>query len=100
MNEFKVGLMALASMIAVVVMSLVVTSNQSGFGEYVPYKTIVKNASGIFPKTPIKVAGINAGRIKSIELQGNEALISFEVLERVKITENSVLKIKEGQFQD
>lgn len=98
MNEFKVGLMALASMIAVVVMSLVVTSNQSGFGEYVPYKTIIKNASGIFPKTPIKVAGINAGRIKSIELQGNQALISFEVLERVKITENSVLKIKSVGF--
>ncbi len=98
MNEFKVGLMALASMIAVVVMSLVVTSNQSGFGDYVTYRTIINDASGIFPKTPIKVAGINAGRIKSIELQGNKALITFEVLERVKITQNSVLKIKAVGF--
>lgn len=98
MNEFKVGLMAIASMIAVVVMSLLVTSNQSGFGEYVTYRTIVNDASGIFPKTPIKVAGINAGRIKNIELQGNKALITFEVLERVKITENSQLKIKTVGF--
>lgn len=98
MNEFKVGLMAIFSMIAVVVMSVMVTSNQSGFGKYVTYRTIISDASGIFPKTPIKVAGINAGRIKSIELQGNKALITFEVLEKVKITENSELKIKAVGF--
>jgi phospholipid/cholesterol/gamma-HCH transport system substrate-binding protein len=98
MNEFKVGLMALASMAAVVVMSLMITSNQSGFGDYVTYRTIINDASGIFPKTPIKVAGINAGRIKNIELQGNKALITFEVLKRVKITENSQLKIKAVGF--
>ena len=35
MNEFKVGLLAIATMVAVVVMSLKVTSNQSGFGQYI-----------------------------------------------------------------
>ena len=98
MNEFKVGLMALFSMVAIIVMSLMVTSNQSGFGKYVTYRTIINDASGIFPKTPIKVAGINAGRIKEIELQGNKALITFEVLERVRITQNSQLKIKSVGF--
>lgn len=98
MNEFKVGLMALASMIAVVVMSLVVTSNQSGFGAYNEYYTTISDASGIFPKTPIKVAGINAGRIKDIELTGNKAKITFEVLDRVKITKGSVLKIRSVGF--
>ena len=68
MNEFKVGLMAIAAMGAIIVMSLKITSNQSGFGDYISYKTIVRDASGIFPKTPIRVAGINAGRIKKIEL--------------------------------
>lgn len=58
------------------------------------YKTIMKDASGIFEKTPIKVAGINAGRIKSIELQGNEALITFEMLEKIKMTKGSTLRVK------
>lgn len=98
MNEFKVGLMAIMSMIAVVIMSLMVTSNQSGFGKHIKYRTIISDASGIFPKTPIKVAGINAGRITSIELQGNKALISFEVLDTVKITQNSELQIKAVGF--
>ncbi|MDD4975619.1 MAG: MlaD family protein [Bacteriovorax sp.] len=98
MNEFKVGLLAIATMIAVVVMSLKVTSNQSGFGQYVTYRTIVKDASGIFPKTPIKVAGINAGRIVTIELQGNTALITFEILKQIQVTKNSKLRIKSVGF--
>lgn len=98
MNNFNVGLMAIATMVMVVYMSLKVTSNQSGFGEYVSYRTIVRDASGIFPKTPIKVAGINAGRIKKIELQQNNALITFEVLKRVKISSDSKLRIKTVGF--
>jgi phospholipid/cholesterol/gamma-HCH transport system substrate-binding protein len=98
MNEIKVGLMALATMATVVYMSLKVTSNQSGFGDYITYRTIVRDASGIFPKTPIKVAGISAGRIKKIELADNNALITFEVLENVKIAKDSKLRIKTVGF--
>ncbi len=98
MNEFKVGLMALTAMIVVVVMSLVVTSNQSGFGAYNEYSTVINDASGIFPKTPIKVAGINAGRIKDIRLIGNKAEITFEVLERVGVTKGSKLRIRSVGF--
>ncbi len=98
MNEFKVGLMALVAMASVVYMSFKVTSNQSGFGEYVTYRSIIRDASGIFPKTPIKVAGINAGRIKNIELEGNNALITYEVLTKIKVPKDSYLRIKSVGF--
>lgn len=94
MDAFKVGLFALSSIGAVIFMSFQITMNQSGFGDYVTYRTIVRDASGIFPKTPIRVAGINAGRIKDIELVGNNAVITFEVLEQVTVTEDSVLRIR------
>lgn len=98
MNEFKVGLLAIATLAAIVFMSFKITSNQSGFGQYVTYRTIVKDASGIFPKTPIKVAGIAAGRITAIELQGNTALITFEILKQIQVTKNSKLRIKSVGF--
>ena len=98
MNEFKVGLLAIATIAAIVFMSFKITSNQSGFGQYVTYRTIVKDASGIFPKTPIKVAGISAGRITAIELQGNTALITFEILKQIRVTKNSKLRIKSVGF--
>lgn len=94
MNPLKVGLLTLAAMVSVVVMSLKITQNQSGFGKHIEYKTILDDASGILEKTPIKVAGINAGRIKSIELEGSKALLTFEIKEAVKVTPNARLKIK------
>ncbi len=94
MNPLKVGLLTLAAMASVVIMSLKITQNQSGFGKHVQYQTILKDASGIFEKTPIKVAGINAGRIKSIELEGSQALLTFEILEKIKVTPSAKLKIK------
>lgn len=98
MNELKVGLLAISAMFAVGYMSLKVTSNQSGFGDYITYRTIVSDASGIFPKTPIKVAGISAGKIKSIELQGNHALITFEILKKVLVSSDSKLVVKTVGF--
>jgi phospholipid/cholesterol/gamma-HCH transport system substrate-binding protein len=94
LNPLKVGLLTLAAMASVVVMSIKITQNQSGFGKHVQYKTILEDASGILEKTPIRVAGINAGRIKKIELSGNKALITFEILEDIKITPAAKLKIK------
>ena len=99
LNPLKVGLLTLAALSSVVIMSLKITTNKSGFGNYVTYKTVLKDASGIFEKSSIKVAGINAGRIKSIELNGADgALLTFEMLEGLKITNNSRMKIKSVGF--
>ncbi|MCY4644691.1 MAG: MlaD family protein [Bacteriovoracales bacterium] len=94
MTEFKVGLLTLAAVGAVVIMSFKITSRQAGFGSYITYKTIVQDAAGIFEKSPIKVAGINAGRIKKIQLHEENALITFEILKEVKVTKGSTIRIK------
>jgi phospholipid/cholesterol/gamma-HCH transport system substrate-binding protein len=94
LNPLKVGILTLIALASVVVMSLKITQNQSGFGTHIQYKTILEDASGILEKTPIKVAGINAGRIKTIELDGNKALLTFEILEKIKMTPAAKMKIK------
>ncbi len=94
MNEFRVGLLTIATCIAVAVMSVKVTSNQSGFGGHTPYTTSLPDAVGIFPKTPIKVAGINAGKITKLHLKGNHAMIEFEVMDQVVVTKGSSMNIK------
>jgi phospholipid/cholesterol/gamma-HCH transport system substrate-binding protein len=94
LNPLKVGLLTLIAITSVVVMSLKVTQNQSGFGTHIEYKTILEDASGILEKTPIKIAGINAGRIKSIELEGSKALLTFEITDKIKITPAAKMKIK------
>jgi phospholipid/cholesterol/gamma-HCH transport system substrate-binding protein len=98
LNELKVGFLTLMAIASLLVVSLKITSNKSGFGEYVPYKTILDDASGIYENSSIKVAGIVAGRIKTVELNGSQALITFEVLEQIKVTSFSQLRIKTVGF--
>jgi phospholipid/cholesterol/gamma-HCH transport system substrate-binding protein len=91
-------MLALFALASVVFMSLKITSNQSGFGTYTDYQTVLDDATGIVEKTPIKVAGINAGRIKRIRLQGNKALVEFEMMDEIKMTPNSRLNVKSVGF--
>ena len=88
------GLLALATLAAAIIMSFKITSQQASPGGYVQYQAILNDAMGIFEKSPLKVAGINAGRIKRIQLYDNRALVSFEVLKEIKVTKGSKLQIK------
>lgn len=83
---------------SLVVVSLKITANKSGFGEYVEYRTILNDATGINERASIKVAGIVAGKIRSIELSGSQALIKFDVLKDIKLTANSILRVKSVGF--
>ncbi len=98
MNELKVGFLAILAIVSMVIVSMTITSNKSGFGNYISYKTILKDATGIYEQSSIKVAGIVAGRIQTIELSGSHALVTFEVLEQIKMTKFSTLRIKSVGF--
>lgn len=94
MTEFRVGLFTLAALAAFAVAAIKITANKSFFGNHAKYQAIVQDANGIYPRTSIKVAGINAGSITKIGLKGDAALIEFEIEKSIVLTENSVLRIK------
>lgn len=98
MNELKVGFLTLVALGSLVIVSLKITGDKGGFGEYVEYRTILNDATGIYEKSSIKVAGIVAGRVKSINLSGSQALVTFEVLKDIKITKVSILRVKTVGF--
>lgn len=98
MNELKVGILSLMAIASLVIVSLQITSNKATFGEFVEYRTILNDATGIYEKSSIKVAGIIAGKIKTIELSGSQALVKFEVRKEIKITQFSVLRVKSVGF--
>jgi phospholipid/cholesterol/gamma-HCH transport system substrate-binding protein len=98
LNELKVGLLALAAIVSLGIVSLKITANQSGFGSYREYKSELDDATGIYPKTSIKVAGINSGKVRSVELVNGKAILTFEVLEKIKVTQGTELYVKSVGF--
>lgn len=98
MNELKVGFLTLMAIASLAIVTLKITSNNATFGKFVEYRTILQDATGIYENSSIKVAGIVAGRIKKVELNGSQALIRFEVLEQIKVSQTSRLRIKSVGF--
>ncbi|MDH4466580.1 MAG: MlaD family protein [Bacteriovoracaceae bacterium] len=94
MSQFKVGLLALMALASFGIVALKITANKSMFGDFAKYRALVKDATGIYPRTAIKVAGINAGTIKDIKLQGDSALLTFDLDRSIPVTVNSYLRIK------
>jgi phospholipid/cholesterol/gamma-HCH transport system substrate-binding protein len=94
LTEFRVGLFTLAALVAFGIAALKITANKAMFGNYTPYRAIVRDATGIFPRTAIKVAGINAGTITEIKLHGDAAMLEFEMRQDLKLTKNSFMRVK------
>ena len=98
MNELKVGFLTLMAIASLAIVTLKITSNNATFGKFIEYRTILQDATGIYENSSIKVAGIVAGKIKKVELNGSQALVKFEVLEQIKVTQTSRLRIKSVGF--
>ncbi len=98
MKEVKVGALALIAGTCFVLIVLNITSSKTGFGTYYDYYANIEDATGIFENSVIRVAGIEAGYIKKIELNDDKAKITFGVQKRLKVTQNSTLKVKTVGF--
>lgn len=90
----------MAAIASLVVVSLKITSNEPGLGDYITYRAILPDATGIYEDASIRVAGIVAGKIRTVELSENQtqAIMTFDVLSSIKITKFSFLRIKSVGF--
>lgn len=81
--ETVVGIFVVASMAALLVMILIVAQQEGLFHEYVTYRTIFKNVSGLKSGSEVHLAGVTVGNVLSttINADGNIA-VTFQVLKK------------------
>lgn len=83
--------------IAGAILFTVVTAIQKGWFETkIPYQTLVTSADGLFEGTPVKISGLRAGEVTSVELQSaSEVVIHFEIYEKFQehIRQDSVAQV-------
>ena len=81
--ETVVGIFVVASMAALLVMVLIVAQQEGLFNEYVTYRTIFKNVSGLKSGSEVHLAGVTVGNVLSttINADGNIA-VTFQVLKK------------------
>ena len=81
--ETIVGIFVVASLAALLIMILIVAQQEGLFQEYVTYRTIFKNVSGLKPGSEVHLAGVTVGNVlkTAIDADGN-IKVTFHVLKK------------------
>jgi phospholipid/cholesterol/gamma-HCH transport system substrate-binding protein len=81
--ETIVGLFVVASLAALLAMVLIVAQQEGLFQEYVTYRTVFKNVSGLKPGSEVHLAGVTVGNVltTAINPDGN-IVVTFQVLKK------------------
>ena len=81
--ETIVGIFVVASLAALLVMILIVAQQEGLFKDYVKYRTIFKNVSGLKPGSEVHLAGVTVGSVltTTIHTDGN-IVVTFQVLKK------------------
>ncbi|WP_373045484.1 MlaD family protein [Vulgatibacter sp.] len=89
-TSVKVGVLVVLGLVAFFVF-LSFIQDQGLKGEMTEYSAVIADASGLAPKTQVRVAGIAVGEITRIQLENGKARVFFTVRSDVPVYPNAVL---------
>lgn len=81
--ETIVGLFVVASLVALLIMVLIIARQEGLFQDYVEYRTIFKNVSGLKVGSEVHLAGVTVGNVKEITINPDGSIsVTFNVIKR------------------
>jgi phospholipid/cholesterol/gamma-HCH transport system substrate-binding protein len=92
--ELKVGILVLIGIVILFYMSFRI--GKFGVFREAGYDVIVffDNASGLDPKSPVQIAGVQVGKVRKIKLDGYKAMATLVIKDSVNIPVDSKVAIK------
>jgi phospholipid/cholesterol/gamma-HCH transport system substrate-binding protein len=94
MKVLYVGLFSFFSFIVFIVIILSLTQENSFFESYKQHYTIIDDAIGLIAKSPIKIAGLDVGKIEKITLDQGKAKIFIKIKKSIFLPKDSSIHIK------
>jgi phospholipid/cholesterol/gamma-HCH transport system substrate-binding protein len=81
--ETLVGIFVVASLMALLIMVVIIARQEGLFQEYVEYRAIFKNVSGLKPGSEVHLAGVTVGNVKEITISPEgSTLVTFNVIKK------------------
>lgn len=98
-NELKVGLFAAVVIVLIAFVTVRVGDQSIVAGGAYDIEAVFDNATGLYPKASVEVAGVDVGVVKRIELtDGGKALVTMGISKHVKIPPDSLVFLKTKGF--
>lgn len=92
-TEFKVGLFTLFGS-ALLTTTAVTLGGNPFAAKKQHFYTILKNAGGVAERTQVRVAGVQVGEVKAVELLPDGAKVAYDIDSNIKIPKGSFIEIK------
>jgi phospholipid/cholesterol/gamma-HCH transport system substrate-binding protein len=94
-SELKIGVLTSVALAIAAVAIFTLTGTKGFFWQRYPLKTRFPNAAGLSKGSPVRVAGVEVGSVKAVDLFGEEVEVLFEVNkdQRDRITTASLAKL-------
>ena len=81
--ETIVGIFVVASLVALLIMVLIIARQEGLFQEYVEYRAIFRNVSGLKVGSEVHLAGVTVGNVKDITISPEgSTLVTFQVIKK------------------
>jgi phospholipid/cholesterol/gamma-HCH transport system substrate-binding protein len=89
--ELKIGLLTIVAIVITALLIFSLTGTRGFFWQRYYLKARLPNAAGLVPGSPVRVAGVQVGSVKSYEFAGDQIDVTFQVNKtyRDKITTGS-----------
>jgi phospholipid/cholesterol/gamma-HCH transport system substrate-binding protein len=91
-SELKIGLLTITAIIIGAVLVFSLMGAKGFFWQRYTLKTRFPNVAGLAPGSPVRVAGVQVGSVKTIDFAGEQVDVAFDVNKNVRerITDQSV----------
>jgi phospholipid/cholesterol/gamma-HCH transport system substrate-binding protein len=91
-SELKIGILTIAAIIIAAVLIITLTGSRGLPWQRYTLKTRFPNVAGLAPGSPVRVAGVQVGSVKSTAFADDEVDVTFEVSKEVRerITDRSI----------
>lgn len=97
-TEFRVGVFTLLGLAVTIFAIFVLNPDLFDTEKKSHYFTVLKDASGIMPKTHVKTNGVTVGKVQTVELGDNATKVGFEIKADVRIPKGSTIEIRTVGF--
>src|ERR1051325_858762 len=91
-SELRIGVLTIVAIVIAALLIFSLTGTRGFFWQRYPLKTKFPDVAGLTTGSPVRVAGVEVGTVKSVALAGEEVEVGFEVNKSVRprITDQSV----------
>ncbi len=81
--ETIVGIFVVASLVVLLIMVIIIARQEGLFQQYVEYKAVFKNVSGLKAGSEVHLAGVTVGNVKEIIISPDgSTLVTFNVIKK------------------